>query len=207
MTQGWLEEYEEEDIYEGNEFYNRDGSISKVTMLWSEENTYLENDYFTGFQRPYKNGYAFVGLLPKKMKSKSYIKRAIENTDFASFINSGIRKKVWVNMPEFTAQTDIDLTDFCKSKGMKKIFEPGADFSNITSADVMVSGIKHKAKIEVERHGTKAAAATMEMFVAGCAPMFEERAEVTLDHPFLYFIVNDETKLPIFSGMVNHIDS
>ena len=60
------EPYEDEDIYEDEEFANADGSKAEVTMLVSKEECYIENDLFTGFIKPYKeSGYSFMALLPK----------------------------------------------------------------------------------------------------------------------------------------------
>lgn len=69
----WMEKYEEDDIHEG-EFNNADGTICEVQMLESSEDTYIEDDFFTGFVKPYKDEeYAYMALLPKKKKSASFL--------------------------------------------------------------------------------------------------------------------------------------
>ena len=65
--------------------------------------------------------------------------------------------------------------------------------------------IVHKAKIEVNRKGTIAAAVTMGVMDLGGAPDFENIRFVTLDRPFLYAVVHNETGLPVFAGMVNQL--
>lgn len=65
-----------------------------------------------------------------------------------------------------------------------------------------VDSIVHKAHIEVDRKGTKAAAVTMAFVVAGCAPLGGFKS-VVLNRPFVYAIMNRETKLPVFAGIYN----
>ena len=79
------------------------------------------------------------------------------------------------------------------------------DFSNMSSADLKADSILHKAHIEVDRKGTKAAAVTSMVVVPGCAPMEREYEEVCLDRPFVYAIMNNKTGLPVFTGITNQI--
>ena len=68
-----------------------------------------------------------------------------------------------------------------------------------------VDSIIHKAHIEVDRKGTKAAAVTMAFVVAGCAPSMDFKS-VCLDRPFVYAIMDTETGLPVFTGIYNQAD-
>lgn len=58
-----------------------------------------------------------------------------------------------------------------------------------------------KTRIELDEHGTKAAAFTWGMMNSGSAPP-EEVPIVRLDRPFLYAIVDSGTGLPLFLGAV-----
>ena len=198
----WLKQHDEDDIGEG-EFTNADGSVSEVTTLSRSEQGYIENEFFTGFEKPYQNGYSFVGLLPKKKKSKSFIKRAVAELDFSKLLDSAEGGEVFVEMPEFTFEFQENLNEVCKKFGIKELFENNADFSEMTTSNIKVDSIIHKARIELDRKGTKAAAASMMVCVAGCAPM--DFKSVILDRPFVYGIVNHNTGLPVFVGMVNKL--
>ena len=47
-------------------------------MLRSDEEGYIEDDFYTGFVKNYKGGkYAFMALLPKKKKAKTFWKRLV----------------------------------------------------------------------------------------------------------------------------------
>ena len=201
----WMEQYEEGDIYDG-EFNNSDGTVSEVQMLNSSEDTYIEDEFFTGFMKPYKDEkYAFMALLPKKKKSASFLLRAIKQIDFSKLFNEAVYGTVYVTMPEFKYDFGEDLTGLCKEFGINTLFTPEADFTPMSSEWLKVDSIIHKAHIEVDRKGTKAAAVTMAFVVAGCAPSMDFKS-VCLDRPFVYAIMDTETGLPVFTGIYNQAD-
>ena len=199
----WAKKYDEDDIDDGD-FHNADGTESEVKMLSSTEGSYIENDLFTGFIKPYKGlDYSFMALLPKDGESASFNKRCIEDIDFSGLFHSASYIKVFVDMPEFKYDFGEELTSICKELGINTVFTPCAVFSPMSSEQLMVDSIIHKAHIEVDRKGTKAAAATMGVMCLGCAPMMEDYKEVNLDRPFTYAIMHNETGFPIFAGVFN----
>ena len=200
----WKNQYESDEIYE-DEFTNVDGTISKVQMLSSTEWEYLENDFFTGFAKPYKADYSYVALLPKRAKSKTFLKRAIKELDISELLRNEKVIETIVKMPEFETAFGQDITRLCQNMGITDIFTPGADFSPMSSEWLKMDQIVHKAKIEVNRKGTRAAAATIGVMGVGCALNFENIRYVILDRPFLYAVVHNETGLPVFAGMVNKL--
>lgn len=198
----WTEEYEEDDIREGG-FNNADGSVSGVWMLESSEDTYIEDDFFTGFVKPYKDEkYAFMALLPKKKKSASFLLRAMKQIDFTKLLHEASYETVYVTMPEFKYDFEEELTGLCKELGISTLFTPAADFSPMSGERLKVDAIIHKAHIDVGRHGTKAAAVTAAEAVCGCAPGFDFKT-VCLDRPFVYAIMDTKTGLPVFTGLYN----
>lgn len=203
----WESQYEDEDIYEESEFTNFDGSVSEVTFLQSDESSYIEDDFYTGFVKDYKGGeYAFMALLPKKAKAKSFWKRALEQVDFKSYYDSRKSADVCATMPEFEMSMEHELTEFCKSLGMTSIFTENADFSAmIENVPLMVSSVLQKAYIKVDRAGTKASAASEMALTVGCAYNIDKIKYVCLDRPFIYAIIDKQSGLPIFNGIVNNL--
>lgn len=202
----WEEPYELDDIYEDMEFTNCDRSVSKVTMLNSCEGEYIENDSYKGVVKNYRGGrYAFMALLPKR-KGQTYFAKALADVDFVELYENRRGVDVYTQIPEFEISQNMELTAFCNSLGVKTVFTEQADFSGMTDgAQLMVDSVIQKAYIKVDRAGTKAAAATVEMCVMGCAMPFEEAKEVYFNRPFVYAIVNTETGLPVFTGVVNRL--
>jgi serpin B len=174
-------------------------------MLYSKEGYYIENEFFTGFRKPYKgNQYSFMALLPKKPRNDRFFRKAIEKIDFTRIFESARLKDVHVSMPEFTTEFGTDLKGLFMNMGIKEIFSDRADFSPLSGAWLKADSIIHKAKIEVDRKGTKAAAVTAMFVYAAGIPSFEYKV-VDLDRPFVYAIVHNETGLPVFTGVVNEI--
>lgn len=206
----WLEPYEKYDIKENRDFTNVDGSMSKVTMLSSDEQGYIEDEFFTGFVKPYKGGkYELMCLLPNKKKSQTFFNRAIENIDFQKYYMSlDHQYETSVLMPEFEYSTESELKELCMKQGIHEIFTPSGNFGGMLKAEagpIMVDSILQKAYIKVNREGTKAAAVTGMVCAAGCAPEFDRFKYVTLDRPFVYAIMEKGTKLPVFVGVVNKL--
>ena len=90
---------------------------------------------------------------------------------------------------------------------MNEPFSNEADFTNMLENggnEAYIGKIIHKTHIEVDRKGTKAAAATIvDMRVKGAIMMPDEVIYIYLDKPFVYAIVDNETGLPIFIGCQN----
>jgi len=201
----WDEVYEDDDIFE-NDFTNADGTTSKVNYLKSTEETFVENRFFSGFVKPYKNSeFSFMALLPKKKKSQLFLRRAIKQTDFSNLFEAGVNRRVYVTMPEFKYDFSQELTEISKTLGIKEVFTNAADFSNISSGNLKVDEIIHKAHIEVDRKGTKAAAVTSAICVLGCTLMKSRYEKVCLNRPFVYAIMNNKTGLPVFTGVANQL--
>ena len=201
----WGSQYEEEDIDEGT-FRNADGTESDVQMMCSTENLYIEDKDFTGFLKPYKNNeFLFMALLPKKQGNRAFL-RAINRMNLKVLFETALPGfDIDVMIPEFSFTFDDDMIGFCKNEGIKTIFTPDADFSPMTAEWLMLDSIIHKAHIEVDRRGTKAAAATAAFIATGCAPV-ERFYSVHLDRPFVYAIFHNDTGIPIFAGVMNRAE-
>uniref|UniRef100_A0A453ANL4 Serpin domain-containing protein n=2 Tax=Aegilops tauschii TaxID=37682 RepID=A0A453ANL4_AEGTS len=84
-----------------------------------------------------------------------------------------------------------------------------ADLSDMTDNDqsglpLVLSEVIHKAVIEVNEEGTRAAAVTMCLMEEGCAakPRPPPPVDFVADHPFAYFIVDEGTGAVVFAGHV-----
>ena len=214
----WMNGYEDTDIWEDYEFHNYDGSISNVNMLCSTESRYMELGNGIGFVRPYKGGdYSFVGILPEEGTSvEEYIASLAEDgADFAeAFRNAkGYESDIIVKFPEFKNEYEIEMAELLKSMGMETPFDPdNADFTGLIAASgdreypVYIGAVLHKTFIEVNREGTRAAAVTsITLDCAGVEPDFVPPMIITLDRPFVYAVVDNETGLPVFLGTVSSL--
>ncbi len=97
---------------------------------------------------------------------------------------------------------------------MTDAFDPElASFNNMvceqdgTPHPLCIDNVIHKTHIEVDRKGTRAAAATAIVMTDGCTSVEPpvEYIYVILDRPFIYGIIDNETGLPVFLGCVNQM--
>ena len=99
-----------------------------------------------------------------------------------------------IGLPRFTLDYDVRLDSVLPRLGMGHAFSSRADFSGIAQG-FHLTKVLHRAVIEVDEHGTTAAAVTGGA-ISGMPPV------VVADHPFLFLIRDDVTKAILFMGVV-----
>lgn len=103
-------------------------------------------------------------------------------------------------LPRFKIEHTTDPVPVLKKFGMKRAFEESAaDFSGITTEqELAISGIFHKAFVEVNEEGTEAAAATG--VVAEIRSMPPKPHDFIADRPFLFIIQDVKSQSVLFMG-------
>lgn len=205
----WNDPYLEYSIDENGVFRNAKGGEEKCVMLSSTENVYLEDDSFTGFMKFYDGGrYAFAALLPKEGKALTECVEGLDGEALEALL-SGMNYgyEVHAKIPEFKFDFGGSIAKEIAAMGLDKAFHTDADFSAMaktSTGQLFIGDIIHKTHIEVNRYGTKAAAATEIEMKCGAALIEDDKIKtVTLDRPFVMAIVDTRTSLPVFIGAVN----
>ena len=129
-------------------------------------------------------------------------KEIIQDFVFAEGYNSRYAE---VYLPKFEYEYNVKLNSVLSALGMPSAFGTGADFSGIgeTGTGILyIDEVLHKTFICVDELGTKAGAATS--IGGGCGAM-PPSEDIHFDRPFVYFIVDTETGLPVFMGTVTEI--
>jgi serine protease inhibitor len=107
-----------------------------------------------------------------------------------------------LSMPKFTATFGASLVQPLSTLGMQAAFcpDPQASFPGIGLT--CIQDVEHKTVVEVDESGTVAAGATTVTLTptAVPAPLFT----LTLDHPFLYAIRDDQTGELLFIGAMTN---
>ncbi len=205
----WAEQYEEYQCTDGK-FSAADGSVRDVTMLSSTEDTYVQDDKATGFVKYYNGGYAFMAVLPNEGVSVSdYAASMTGDTLTSLFDNRSNDYDVFAKLPEFKYDWDDDIKGTLEGMGINHAFDSeNAQFSGMTDdTELYIDKVIHKTHIELDRNGTKAAAATAALMTDGAIIAEEkESREVILDRPFIYTIIDTQSGLPVFIGCVNDIN-
>jgi serpin B len=110
-------------------------------------------------------------------------------------------RKVALLLPKFSFEQEFSLAETLQKMGMPAAFEPGrADFSGMDGEGMLaISDVFHKAFVTVDEKGTEAAAATaVIVFRGGLGP----DVELTVDRPFVFIILDQNTGSVLFVGRV-----
>ena len=182
-----------------------DGSKVKASFMKEECYNYLADDKATGFLKYYDGAkYAFAAILPNSdITVYDYINDMTQES-LLNLLNGVQHEMIKTALPKFSFDYDTSLKPVLKGMGMELPFDmSSADFTGLNEASTptYIGDVVHKTKIILNEKGTKAAAATIVMLPASAAPP-EKPKEVILDHPFIFMILDRDTNLPLFTGIV-----
>ncbi len=215
----WETTYSEEDIIgeDSDAYFVGVNNKEKATyVIDTSLKSYLELNSGYGFINRYKDGdYAFFAYeTPDDVTLEEYIKSITWKKLYKSLNNPLYdADEVIIQFPEFETDFSESVVSVMKKTGMKTAFSEFADLSRMITKndgekeDLRIDDILHKAHIEVNREGTKAAAATI-VIVNATASVKESVpniVEVRLDHPFIYGIMDTSTNLPVFIGTLTKL--
>lgn len=210
MKADWVHKFEGRDTYD-REFAKADGSTVTVPFMnmFEAYESYIKTDGAEGIMLPYDDGrLAFIALKPDDGDARKYaagftgakLKEALAAAKADTFVT--------VNMPKFDTEYSVYLTDALKAMGMTDAFDP--DLADLTGAGRGVDGplyisyVFQKVKVDVNEEGTEAAAVTEIATAEGCALPADEPIVLTFDKPFVYAIVDTETGVPLFAGVMEN---
>jgi serpin B len=110
-----------------------------------------------------------------------------------------------LSLPKFTATYGASLVQPLTTLGMQAAFcaDPLASFPGLGL--VCIQDVEHKTVVEVDESGTVAAGATTVTLTPTAVPV--PLFTLTLDHPFLYAIRDDETGELLFIGTMTNPSS
>ncbi len=205
----WSGKYEKDSI-SARTFHAADGTEQTAQMMYSDEHGLLSDDGAVGFMRPYYGGrYYFAALLPDENSSvEDYLAGMTAERLRDVFRSADFSRKVEAGLPQFSCEYGTDLRKTLSDMGMALACTPAADFSAMTDSaePVSISKVLHKARIEVNEAGTKAAASTVVVITKSAPAVSDaEPVRVILDRPFLFAIYDSEYGLPVFLGVLNSV--
>lgn len=117
--------------------------------------------------------------------------------------DDGEYNEIAITVPKFEINSNLNLKSMLERMGVRDVFNP-ADanlskmFSNPTQPPYL-SHVLHKARIQVNEHGTIASAATVANFSFKSLP-----DEIIFNRPFGYLIVDQLTNSILFAGQVKN---
>jgi serine protease inhibitor len=207
----WMEVYEPSQV--ADDFFTTEaGEEQEAQMMACEEWGYLKTGKASGFSKLYRGGdYAFVALLPDEGVSVQELLQSLRGELLTALLEQEQEVKVKTKLPKFSVQYGNSLCSSLQQLGMQDSFDRNsADFSKMAALPsgekLFIRDILHRTVMEINEHGTKAAAVTIAMMGEGAALETQEPKEVYLDRPFFYMIVDSRQGLPLFMGTLMTIE-
>lgn len=218
MDARWSAPYDSHQVREGV-FTKEDGTTCQAEFMYETVyNKYLKDDNAQGFYKYYAgHGYAFAVLLPDEGISVSDYAASLTGDKLHNILSDDDKTlvKVKTAIPKFETAYEMEMSDILKEMGIEDAFDGNkADFSGIGAyigadgeKNLVINQLLHKTYIAVGEQGTKAGAVAVE---EDCAAEAEEEMEIKtvyLDRPFIYMIIDWESKVPVFMGTVMEVQS
>ena len=178
------------------DFTNDDGTITQVPMMFQYfHELYYEDDRCQAVSKKYAGGrLRMLVVLPKDMKINNFL--ASMNVDEFNRIISGLEETgvVDLSLPRFSTNCNLDVREMLLDM-MPTAFDEKADFSRLSKAHSYINRFTQDTKITVNESGTEASSVTVQsLLVKAMHPQF------TANHPFLYFVYNEDTNAILLAG-------
>lgn len=151
---------------------------------------------------PYAGGkLSMLVFLPAPGSARAF-ETGLSPEKLAQWKQSLALEKVDVYLPRFVFSFSDKMREVLQAMGITDAFGPQADFSRMTGQkDIFIGEVIHKAFIEVNEQGTKAAAATAVGMFGGSMPRPAQLFRA--DRPFMFLIQEADTGRIIFMGRLS----
>ncbi|XBH93745.1 hypothetical protein VPH35_084621 [Triticum aestivum] len=162
-----------------------------------------------GYRRSptYTQRHSMCVFLPDARDGLRRLLHKITSSSPAAFLREYLPTR-WVNVdevlvPRFGLSFESSITAVLEDLGLRLPFSQRADLSGMLEEDVLVQDVFQKAVIEVNEDGTEAAAMTIyDAIVKSSCERPPEEVLFVADHPFAYFIIEEESHAILFAGHV-----
>ncbi len=145
-----------------------------------------------------------VIILPRRRDGLAALEAGLNSAWLKAKLAAMTRQKVMVSLPRLKLKTAYRLSHALQALGMVDAFSSRrADFSGITGGrDFYIGQVVHKARLELEETGTRAAAATAVVMRSVAMAKPEPPKIFNADHPFVFLIRHRPSGAILFMGRV-----
>ena len=184
-------------------FTRADGSTVDVPLMHTSARLgYVEGDGFRAARLPYA-GYTTSMLVIAPDDLASFV-ASLDTATITDILERLSDHEVDLTMPRVEFRTEAALKPVLQQLGLVKAFEaPSADGADLTGIHperiLFVQDAVHQAFVSIDEFGTEAAASTAVVIGLESAP---PPAQLSLDRPWLFIIMHDQTGEPLFLGQV-----
>ncbi|XP_003787063.1 plasma serine protease inhibitor [Otolemur garnettii] len=186
------------------DFHVTPETVVRVPMMNSEDQYYYLLDRNLSCKVvgvPYQGNATALFILPSEGKMEQ-VENGLSEKTLKKWFKMFMKRELDLYLPRFSIEGSYQLEKVLPRLGISEVFTSDADLSGISNnSNIQVSEMVHKAVVEVDESGTKAAAATGMVFVFRSARLSSQR--VVFNRPFLMAIVENRKNI-IFFGKVTH---
>ena len=197
----WKTKFDKKDTKHEDFAISAKEKIEIDMMHIKEKFKYYSDEKMQAIELPYKdNKLSMLVLLPGEIEGLKKIEDTLTTESLNTLLSKMEATKVDVYFPKckITWGT-FALNNALIALGMPNAFHyKTANFSGINGKvnDLFISGVFHKAFIEVNEEGTEATAATAVVIAHDAPPIFRA------DHPFILIIKDNRSQSVLFMGRV-----
>ncbi|MCI8401025.1 MAG: serpin family protein [Lachnospiraceae bacterium] len=210
MEGKWQQPFAAEDTISGL-FHTEDGEEITVSYLCDIgcERAYVQGEGVEGILLPYEGGnLVFLALRSTDGRKAEELLTDLSLDGIRNLMDGAAETRMNFSMPRFTLEYRQDLEEALMEMGLLQSFDPeNADFTSMGTGSegesLYMKKVRQDVKLQVDEEGTKAAAVTrIEMEAGGAMAPAEPVLELHFDQPYFYAIVDRDTGLPVFMGLM-----
>ena len=185
------------------------GSLRKSEIDMMSRRGYMNYAEYQGCQLvelPYEGGrYSMFVLLPAAEMDINDAVGYLNEDLYNAAMKTLSSKEVLLKMPKVKLETSLLLNQTLGSMGIKSAFTSAADFKGIAEMGPLVlDQVKQKCYVDISESGTEAAAVTVaQIRLTSVRP--SSFVTVTVDRPYLFFIVDKQNSNVMFAGRVMNL--
>ena len=192
-------------------FHAPGGDVQADFMHRTGRMGWLEGLGARGMSLSYDDGqFAFFALLPDGgVSPRQWLEHQEPAALFGEIAGMMARKALFtveLAMPKFESRYEDRLNDELIGMGLGIAFEPHrADFSGMNESrakNLFIGEVKHKTFVRVDEKGTEASAVTSIGIRA--TSIVTDTRKLVLDRPFIYGIMDTNTGIPLFVGIMEN---
>ena len=201
----WMHKFAKENT-KPFDFFVSKNHVAKVQMMTQKKVFKVHSDCELSVQAvnlPYiGETISMVLLVPTERFGLAALEKKLSDQKLKHLTNLLEQREVILSMPRIKLEFSLDLIPILQELGIHDVFGSKANLSRISSQqDLFVSGVFHKAFLEVNEEGSEAAAATAVVFRGKSAFASKPKPiKITCDHPFMFLIVHNPTGSILFMG-------
>ncbi len=184
----WVDRFDESATFKDS-FYLSDGSELELDFMRQNLSSaaFTRGENYTRSYLSLKNNGQMIFVLPDEGIAPSELIDSAENIEKVLTEGTDFHGEVIWKVPKFSFDTKIEMKETLQALGVASAFSGEADFTEISEqTELFINDIQQETHIAVDENGVEAAAFTQVNFATTALPL--ERAEMTLDRPFIFAI-------------------